>query len=322
VPKPGSQAVKPLVVYIIYDGESYQLEEFFHARIQELDRASGEQLHFFEIGHPGQSGPVFRCLAEKQLGRRWKQAESAYVKNILLPGLEHDRRREDMQKLAEKFAIPAKEIPALVIPVRAEGRRAVWLTIPREWHSTEDGQRAFGRALREWCASPLVRGAVERDVISQGSAESLFDALKDQTIELLSQEDAARSRASLMRGSGWAPSFASARLAIRTSTQQVFYHDCEVCLTPTDFRLLRHLAEHPGTMIPHEELHQRAGEYPGATGTDPSLWAKNHKRSVVRAFKKLTGQRGVAADQLQRLIESRHKCMRLNIPKSEVFIEA
>lgn len=319
---PTPQPTSPLVVFVIYDGESYQLEDFFHRRIQELDRASGEHVHFIEIGHPGQSGPVFRRLARVRLGPTWERSERAYVKKVLTPGLEHDRRREAMQELAEVLAIPPEAIPALVIPVGADGRRAAWLSFPREWYSSEEGQQAFGRGLLEWCASPLVRQTVEQGVVSQDSAKYLLDALSARTTELLYKEEAARSRTSRMRDSGWAPSFETARLGIRVPTQQVRYRGHEVPLTPTGFRLLRQLAESPEAMIPHAELHECAGEYPGATGTDPSLWAKNHKRAIMRAFEKLTGRRGVAGDDLSRLIESRRKCMRLNIPKSEVFIEA
>src|SRR5262245_25202943 len=40
----------PLIIVALYDGESYELEEFFHRRIQLLDAASGKSVHILDVG--------------------------------------------------------------------------------------------------------------------------------------------------------------------------------------------------------------------------------------------------------------------------------
>src|SRR5687768_6665128 len=55
----------PLIILPLYDGQSYELEEFFHHRIQMLDAASGKSAHILDVGNPGQSGPHFRALMEQ-----------------------------------------------------------------------------------------------------------------------------------------------------------------------------------------------------------------------------------------------------------------
>ena len=118
---------------------------------------------------------------------------------------------------------------------------------------------------------------------------------------------------------GWAPSLEVATLGIRGETQEAYYRSWPVQLTPTQFRLLWLLTAEPGARIPYSELHRRVIGYAGDPGLDPSVWAKYHKRDLLRAFVAAHPKGIEAKVEIWALVSSRSGCMKLNLEKSAIY---
>ena len=321
------RALRPLVAFPIYDGASYDLEEFFHRHIQDLDEASGEFLYFVDIGHPEQSGKQVReLITQLRLGKSFRRLGDAYILKVLSRGLEHDHRREAMQELAADLAIPRDAIPVLAVATPRGVHETVWLKIEREWYSTREGQILFGQALREWAALPSLReAAVERlwGHTLTARVEQSFDVLRARIEELRNEAIDRTARAQLFPGVGWATTKAEASLEVtvrgmeggRPSYGSIVIKGREVALTPTQFRFVLRLVQDAGKTVSQESLHRSAGEFPDAKSTRPSTWAKTHMRDIRRAFE----QSGISEGESHTLLRTDRKGYRLTLEKSQIY---
>jgi hypothetical protein len=315
---------RPLVVIPIYDGDSYDLEEFFHRQIQDLDRASGQLLHFLEIGHPGQSGPVMRNLLKQLYGDKWDAQERCYVQRVFRRGIEHDHRREAMSELRERLQIPVGLVPCLAVPLPLEGARAVVLPIQRPWFKSDDGRLALSWSLREWLGSPALTNLLHSSGTAVDLAQRLpteFRNLEFRLTKIVREIERGSGSSATVSGIGWAPSAEGAVLSMERPASKVTLRDRPVVLTAMEFKLLWTLALRSEERLPYESLQREASGLANTMLTSTSDWARTHKFHLLKKLRLAVGGSLKTRKELANLIVSNRGTMMLNLRRSQIHLE-
>lgn len=325
LPRPTRPAVpaplKSLVLFLLYDGDSYELEKFYHNRIQDLDAASGEVVHLVEVGHPEQSGKLFRELTALALGNRWAQKEATRFEELMRRSLDHDRRREVMREIVTLLQIPFSGLPCLAAPVKGTGHTAVWRSIERDWFTSDLGRLAFSQGLKEWSSSDRMKTFVGTPMRTEERAEGIAATLQelDRLVRVrLHDSRSAKKRSRFCEVEGWAASHDVAILSVRKESGEAWYRRQPLKLTRLEFALLYELASQPEAVHAHVDLHRRAG-FGAESQADPSGWVRDYKSKILKKLRHACGTQSASREEVDRLLDSPPKTLRLNLPRAVIF---
>lgn len=133
--------------YLLYDGSSEAVHEFFVRNLFELDEATSANVLLTYIGNPKEVGPAYEILRDPAL-RKLDDSDAESLTEELGSGVGADYvRRREVMKLTRVIGVEREQLPCIVFFANPPCAPPAILPIRPEWLATAEVQRTLRDAI-------------------------------------------------------------------------------------------------------------------------------------------------------------------------------
>jgi hypothetical protein len=135
--------------YMLFDGDSQGLIDFFTFHIPHIGKASGDLIHFIDIGDPEQGDGLYEMMRTQRLKSYDDQASKEYEEQLTKIKIEKLYQLKEMMRLSEWMGFQLSDLPCIAFTTWPPWHPPSVLKIKSAYYAPDERRNVFGRVLQD-----------------------------------------------------------------------------------------------------------------------------------------------------------------------------
>jgi len=135
--------------FVLYDGDTYGIEEFFSLRIFEIGKAAGKYIEIVDIGDPMQHDNIYGEMLTSKKVLDTKKLAQKYRHEVSIYGSERHLKIMYQQSMIYKFKVDKNYLPCILFMADQNYGR-IGLFIKHKWYDYPETARIFSKELQNF----------------------------------------------------------------------------------------------------------------------------------------------------------------------------
>lgn len=162
---------------ILYDGDSYEIHEFFQQRIHDIGDVSGKFIHFMDIGFPPQSDRNYEEIRSGGLAKQDEISAAGYKNDVEAIDSEKQYKLKELKSLVKELEINPDQLPCIVFLTTPDWSPPAVFKLNINWFSDERVVKIFSKQLQKWLRELPQKKLITPGISNKDLSERFTDEL-------------------------------------------------------------------------------------------------------------------------------------------------